>query len=46
MLYDSESAPEATLAGEGPCIHHWGLEVDDRAEFARIIEARGGKPST
>jgi catechol 2,3-dioxygenase-like lactoylglutathione lyase family enzyme len=30
MIYDSEEAPEAQLAGRGPCIHHIGIEVDDR----------------
>lgn len=42
MLFDNEDAPEARLAGEGPCIHHWGLEVDDREAFAKSIESRGG----
>jgi catechol 2,3-dioxygenase-like lactoylglutathione lyase family enzyme len=42
MLYDSENESEAKLAGPGPCIHHWGIEVTDRAAFAKLIEARGG----
>ncbi len=25
MVYESENAPEAQLAGTGPSIHHWGL---------------------
>src|SRR4029079_6029236 len=30
MTYDSEDDPEAKLAGPGPCIHHFGIEVEDR----------------
>ncbi|HEY2527716.1 MAG TPA: VOC family protein [Xanthobacteraceae bacterium] len=42
MVYDSEDAPEAQLAGSGPCIHHWGLEVPDREATAEVIKAQGG----
>src|SRR3954463_13399321 len=31
MVYDSEEEAEAKLAGAGPCLHHFGIEVDDRA---------------
>ena len=27
--YDSEDSPEAGLSGPGPCIHHFGVEVED-----------------
>jgi lactoylglutathione lyase len=43
MIYDSENAAEAQLSGPGPCIHHWGLEVDDREAFAQTIARHGGK---
>ena len=43
MVYDSEDVEEAKLSGAGPCIHHWGIEVDDRAATAAQIEAGGGK---
>jgi len=43
MIYDSEDADEAQLAGPGPCIHHWGLEVADRPAFAEAITRHGGK---
>jgi catechol 2,3-dioxygenase-like lactoylglutathione lyase family enzyme len=43
MIYDGEDAAEALLAGPGPCIHHWGLEVDDRAVFADTIARHGGE---
>jgi lactoylglutathione lyase len=43
MLYDSESAAEAQLAGPGPRIHHWGLEVADREAFADTIKQHGGQ---
>jgi lactoylglutathione lyase len=42
MIYDSEDEKEAQLAGPGACIHHWGIEVADRAAFADIIKQRGG----
>jgi len=43
MVYDSEDVEEAKLSGAGPCIHHWGIEVDDRDATAAQIEAGGGK---
>ena len=42
MVYDSEDVEEAQLAGPGPCLHHWGIEVDDRDAYAARIEAGGG----
>ncbi|MFQ5853683.1 MAG: VOC family protein [Candidatus Binatia bacterium] len=29
IKYDSEESAEAKAAGQGPCIHHLGIEVDD-----------------
>jgi lactoylglutathione lyase len=43
MVYDSEEADEAQLAGPGPRIHHWGLEVADQAAFAEAIKQHGGQ---
>jgi lactoylglutathione lyase len=37
------SAEEAQLAGTGPCIHHWGIEVTDRKAFADKIAQSGGR---
>jgi lactoylglutathione lyase len=42
MVYDSEEDAEAKLVGEGPAIHHFGIEVDDRRSFIEKIEANGG----
>src|SRR5438874_7463314 len=42
MIYDSEDADEAQLAGKGPCIHHIGIEVDDRKGYEERIKAYGG----
>ncbi|MBV8133982.1 MAG: VOC family protein [Alphaproteobacteria bacterium] len=42
MVYDSEDDEEAKLAGEGPAIHHFGIEVDDRQGVIEKIEANGG----
>jgi lactoylglutathione lyase len=43
MIYDSEDADEAQLAGPGPRIHHWGLEVADRDAFMETITKHGGR---
>jgi len=43
MVYDSEDVDEAQLAGAGPRIHHWGLEVADQAAFAETIRQHGGQ---
>jgi lactoylglutathione lyase len=42
MVYDSEQVDEAQLAGPGPCIHHWGIEVEDREAAIAKIRALGG----
>jgi lactoylglutathione lyase len=42
MEYESEESLEALLAGAGPCIHHWGLEVADRDSVALAIGRHGG----
>ncbi len=42
MVYDSEDVAEAKLSGPGPCIHHWGIEVEDRDATVTQIEAGGG----
>jgi lactoylglutathione lyase len=42
MVYDSENEAEAKLAGEGPCIHHWGLEVVDPDVLSEAIKQQGG----
>lgn len=42
MVYDSENVEEAQLAGPGPRIHHWGIEVEDRDAYVAKIEASGG----
>ena len=41
MEYESEQAPEALLAGPGPCIHHMGLEVDDLEAGMAALVASG-----
>ena len=42
MVYDSEADAEAQLAGPGPAIHHFGVEVEDTNVFIEKIEANGG----
>ena len=41
MVYDSEEDEEAKLVGEGPAIHHFGIEVDDHEAFAAKVVANG-----
>jgi len=42
MQYDADTrSAESQAAGSGPCIHHFGVEVDDVVEAARQIEAYG-----
>jgi lactoylglutathione lyase len=42
MRYDAgTTSKESTAAGEGPCIHHFAIEVDDLDKARREIEARG-----
>jgi lactoylglutathione lyase len=43
IAYDSEDAPDAQLSGAGPCIHHWGAEVDDINVAAERITRLGGE---
>ena len=42
MVYDSEEDEEAKLVGEGPAIHHFGIEVEDHQGFAEKVVANGG----
>ena len=42
MQYDAGTqSKESRAAGEGPCIHHFAIEVPDIAKATREIEARG-----
>jgi lactoylglutathione lyase len=43
MTYDSEDDAEAKLSGPGPCIHHFGVEVEDREDAMKKIAANGGE---
>ncbi len=42
MVYDSEDVEEAQLSGPGPCIHHWGIEVEDRDSYVANSEPGEG----
>ena len=39
--YESEDSPEAGLSGPGPCIHHFGVEVDDLEGSHRKLTEMG-----
>ena len=43
MKWDRDDRADAMLAGPGPRIHHWGLEVADREAFADVIRKAGGQ---
>jgi lactoylglutathione lyase len=44
MQYDAGTqSAESKAAGEGPCIHHFAVEVEDLEQAARAIEAYGGQ---
>jgi catechol 2,3-dioxygenase-like lactoylglutathione lyase family enzyme len=40
IKYDRES-PEALASGKGPCIHHFGIEVEDVAASVGELRAAG-----
>ncbi len=40
IRYDRES-PEALLSGTGPCIHHFGIEVEDLEASIKELKAAG-----
>jgi lactoylglutathione lyase len=41
IKYDSEESAEARAAGLGPCIHHFGIEVDDMKQSAAELKKFG-----
>ncbi len=41
IKYDSEESAEARASGLGPCIHHFGIEVDDLNASAAELEKFG-----
>ena len=41
IKYDSEDSSEAKAAGEGPCIHHFAIEVDDVDKYTAEIRKFG-----
>jgi catechol 2,3-dioxygenase-like lactoylglutathione lyase family enzyme len=42
LKYENEQSPEADLSGPGPCIHHFGLEVDDPARYEAMLKKFAG----
>jgi lactoylglutathione lyase len=43
MSWDSDDHKDALLAGAGPRIHHWGVEVTDRDAVTEAITKNGGE---
>jgi catechol 2,3-dioxygenase-like lactoylglutathione lyase family enzyme len=41
LKYDSEDAEMAKAVGEGPAIHHIGIEVDDVFKYVPLLQAHG-----
>ena len=42
VKYDNPDSFMGQQAGPDPCIHHFGIDVDDIDAFKRTIEAHGG----
>jgi catechol 2,3-dioxygenase-like lactoylglutathione lyase family enzyme len=43
LKYDSEDAEMAKAVGEGPAIHHFGIEVDDVARYVPLLIENGAE---
>jgi lactoylglutathione lyase len=41
IKYDQEKSAESLASGRGPCIHHFGIEVDDMGECAAELAREG-----
>ena len=41
IKYDSEESAEAKAAGQGPCIHHFAIEVDNLEKYLAEISRFG-----
>jgi lactoylglutathione lyase len=41
LRYDSEDTAMAQAAGQGPCIHHFAIEVDDVSKYVAQVRAFG-----
>ena len=41
IKYDAEESKESLAAGQGPCIHHFAIEVDDVEKYAAEIKKYG-----
>jgi catechol 2,3-dioxygenase-like lactoylglutathione lyase family enzyme len=41
IKYDSEQSAEARASGQGPCIHHFAIEVDDLDQYLSEIHKQG-----
>jgi lactoylglutathione lyase len=41
IKYDQEESAESLASGRGPCIHHFGIEVEDVSECAAELAREG-----
>ena len=41
IKYDSEESAESLASGQGPCIHHFAIEVDDIAKYQEKLAEYG-----
>jgi lactoylglutathione lyase len=42
IKYDDDTdSDESKASGEGPCIHHFAIEVDDMEEYTKLIKKYG-----
>ena len=43
LTFQSKDGKMATIAGSEPCIHHFGIDVDDPATYAKALEDAGAE---
>jgi len=41
IKYDAEESAESLASGQGPCIHHFGIEVEDLDQYASELARFG-----
>lgn len=41
LIKFKQDSPSASVSGEGPCIHHFGIEVEDLEASSKEVKAAG-----
>ena len=45
LIKYQQQSPEALLSGKGPCIHHFGIEVEDLEGMVAYLRSKGVRVS-